>query len=382
MTSLKHHWPLVALALTLVLVVLLNIRPYGSNVTSIFHIDKVLHDQNPMPKGFVILGVPSYDGAQYYQIARNMPKILSPSRWHELRNISPGSYAYQRFLLPLTAFVLSLGQEAALPYAFLFINIFALLLTAAAILRKDKHPIYALALCLSPAAIVAMHFTLAEPLTILLITIVLLRYSEKKNIAVLDIALLSLLVLAREVNILFIAYLLGFSILTRNWRDALKLLIPATVFVAWHAVIFGIFDNIPFLISAEAKVFPFSEPIKNMLGVYGYDQFSLSAIALFLGFVLPGLIWICRDILTTKKLEALSLGALAFFGVMLLMPHYIWGSITSIGRVITPVYPLYILALANRDTRLTRVLALLILLIGLGAAAGLARSVHPYSIAP
>lgn len=380
MTTLKQRWPILVLALALALVVLLNIRPYGFNLTSIFHMDEVLHGQTPMPRGFIVLKVPSYDGAQYYQVARNMPKIMNPAKWHELRDISPGSYAYQRFLLPLSAYILSLGQEAALPYVFLFINILALLLTAGEMLHRKKHPLYVFALCLSPAAMVAMHFTLAEPLTILLITTFLLRYADKKKIEWLDILLLSLVVLAREVNILFIAYLIGFSLLTKNWRNAPKLLIPAAVFVGWHSVIYGIFGNIPFLISAEAKVLPFSEPLKNLLGVYGYDRMSLSSIALFFGFVLPGIIWVCVDMWKTRKLEVLTLGALAFFGVMTLMPHYIWGSITSIGRVITPVYPLYILAIASRDTKLTRVLAALVLIIGLGAAVGLAFSGHPYLI--
>jgi len=379
-TTHKQRWPILILALTLALIVLLNIRSYGFSITSIFHVDEVLSTQNPMPRGFVVLKVPSYDGAQYYQVARNMPKIMNPSRWSELRNISPGSYAYQRFLLPLSAYILSLGQEAALPYVFLLINILALLVTAAEMLRRKKHPLYALALCLSPAAMVAVHFMLAEPLTILLITTFLLRYAEKKHMTWFDVLLLSLLVLAREVNILFIAYLIGFSLLKQNWRDVLKLLIPAAVFVSWHAIILGIFGNIPFLISAEAKVLPFSEPLKNLLGVYGYDRMSLSSIALFFGFVLPGIAWVCTDMWKTRKLEILSLGALAFFGIMTLMPHYIWGSITSIGRVITPVYPLYILAIASRDTNVTRVLASLILLIGLGAAIGLAFSSHPYLI--
>lgn len=359
-------------------VVVLNIRPYQYNLTSIFHSDEVVTGQNlPMPSGFVILKVPSYDGAQYYQIARNIPKIFSPSRWDELQEKPPGSYAYQRFLLPLTAYVLSLGHEAALPYAFLLINVLALLAAAGVMLHRQK-TIYAFALCLSPAAIIAMHFTLAEPLTILLITLVLLRYTDKKKIEWFDVLLLSLLVLAREVNILFIAYLIGFSVLKKNWRDCLRLLIPAAVFLCFHTIIFGIFGNIPFLISAEAKVFPFSEPVKNLLGVYGYDRMSLSAIALFLGFVLPGLFWTVREILTTKKLEILPLGALFFFGIMLVMPHYIWGSITSIGRVITPVYPLYILAIAKRDTHVTRTLAFVIILIGLATVAGLALSIHPY----
>ncbi len=368
------------LALTLALAILLNIRPYDFNLTSILHVDEVLRSQNPIPRGFVVLEVPSYDGAQYYQIARNIPKIFTLSRWDELREKSPGSYAYQRFLLPFSAFILALGRESMLPYAFLFINVLALLLTAGELLYRRKHPIYVLALCLSPAAMIAMHFTLAEPITILLITTFLLRYTENKKIGWFDILLLSFLILAREVNILFIAYLIGFSLLKKNWRDALSLLIPAAVFISWHTVIYQIFGDIPFLISAAAKVFPASEPAKLLLGVYGFDRFTLSAIALFLGFVLPGIVWTSREIITTKKLDILSLGALTFFGVMLLMPHYIWGSITSIGRVITPVYPLYVLAIANSDTRLTRGLAALIILIGLGAAVGLALSVHPYSV--
>lgn len=380
MKTLQQYWPIPVLALALFLVIFFNIRPYEYNVTSVLHVDEIISAQNPMPRGFVILQVPSYDGAQYYQVARNMPKIMNPTRWHELRNISPGSYAYQRFLLPLSAYVFSLGQESALPYALLGINVLALLLTAGHMLHRKKRPLYALALCLSPAAMVAMHFTLAEPLTILLITTFLLRYTDQKKIGWVDILLLSFVVLAREVNILFVAYLIGFSLLRKNWRDALKLLIPAVVFVGWHSVIYGIFGNIPFLISAGAKQFPFTEAVKNLIGVYGYNKLSLSSVALFLGFVVPGILWTCRDILQTKKIEILSLGSLAFFGVMSVMPDYIWGSITSIGRVITPIYPLYILAIAERDTPLTRILATVILLVGLGAAIGLAMSLHPYII--
>jgi RsiW-degrading membrane proteinase PrsW (M82 family) len=65
---------------------------------------------------------------------------------------------------------------------------------------------------------------------------------------------------------------------------------------------------------------------------------------------------------------------------MLVMPDYIWGSITSIGRVITPIYPLFIFLLMERDTKWSRTLAVIILLIGIGAAIGLATSIHPYHL--
>ncbi len=380
MKILKQYWPLLVLALTLIVLVVMNIRPYGYNLTSIFHIDDVLSSQHPMHQGTVILQVPSYDGAQYYQIARNIPKIITQSRWHELQRSSPGSYAYQRFLLPLLAFLLSLGSEPFLPYAFVLINLLALLLTAKALLQRSKNPLFAFALCLSPAAMVGLHFSLAEPLTILLIIIFLLRYTTIQKIEWRDVFLLSLLVLTREVNILFVAFLFGYSLLKKHWRDILPLLIPTLVFISWHAIILSIFGNIPFLISTDSSLFPLAEPLKLLIGVYGFHYRTLSSIALFLCFVLPGILWLIRDIMQTKRLEILPLGALAFFGIMSLMPHNIWGSITSIGRVITPVYPLYILALAQRDTPMTRTLAFFIMLIGLSAAVGLILSVHPYVV--
>jgi hypothetical protein len=66
---------------------------------------------------------------------------------------------------------------------------------------------------------------------------------------------------------------------------------------------------------------------------------------------------------------------------MLLMPKYIWGSITSIGRVITPVYPLTVLLLAHRDSPLTRMLAIGILVLGLVTGVGLALILHPFTLA-
>ncbi len=378
---IQRTWPICALMIALIVIVLWNISPYNFNATAIFHMDDITAAGNVMPQDFVILNVPSYDGAQYYQVARNIPKMFTPSKWHELRAVVPGSYAYQRFLLPLTSYIVSLGQTAALPWAFLFINIFALVYSLILILKRDKSKgIYGLALTLSPAAMVAMHFTLAEPLTILLLTFFLLRYIDRQKIGMPDVAALSLLVLAREVNILFIAFLIGFSVLKMRWRDVLWLLIPVASFLALHTLIYQIFGNVPFLISAGARQLPGSAAMKLVLGMRPYSMFTFSAIALFIGFVIPGIVFTLKDIWKRRQIEVLSLGSLAFFGVMLLMPDYIWGSITSIGRVITPIYPLFIFLLMERDTKWSRTLAVIILLIGIGAAIGLATSIHPYHL--
>ncbi len=379
---LKRFWPIALLALALTLSVAMNIRNYDWNLTSVFHMDDVLHQSQPMPKEFVILKVPSYDGAQYYQIARNMPVIFSPARWHELTEKNPGSYAYQRFLLAFAAYVLSFGNESALPFAFVLINIVSLLGAAFLMLRRNKnHALSALALGLCPAAMVAMHFTLAEPLTILLITATLLRIEKQKKIDWLTVLLLSLVVLAREVNILLIGFLIGYSLLKKKPIDAAKLLIPVLSFLALHSLIYIIFGNIPFLMSAAAHQFPGRAAFDVLIGNRGYNQYTLSSVALLLGFVIPCLLWTGRDIVKTRSLELFPCGAFCFLCLMLIMPDYIWGSITSIGRVITPVYPLTILALAKRDTVVSKLLTTSILLLGIGTSIGLALQVHPFGVA-
>lgn len=370
--------------LTIVLstILLITIKPYGWNLTAVFHMDHVIADARQIPKDFVILGVPSYDGAQYYQVARNIPAIFRPSRWDDdIRSLPPGSYAYQRILLPLTAHIMSLGQDAALPYAFLSINILSLLGTLILILRwKPSAHLYSLALTLSPTAAVAMHFTLAEPLTLFLITAVLIRYHKNETIRWPDLVLLSLAVLSREVIILLVLFFAGYAVLRKRWRDALLLLIPVLSFLSLHTLIWMIFDQVPFLISAGAKQFPGEAAMKLLLGQSGYDRDSLSAIALFLLLVLPATVWSVARLIRERSLAFLPLGALAFLSVMLLMPGYIWGSITSIGRVITPMYVFLMLACAQRDTLPAKLLAVATLLLGLTTSLGLALTLHPFTL--
>ncbi len=380
MRCLRRYWPVLAVFAVLTCVLALQLKHYRGNLTAVFHMDNRTATGNPMPQDFVILDIPSYDGAQYYQVARNMPRVLDQQRWGELLNRNPGSYAYQRFLLPLLAFLVSLGNVALLPYAFVGINMLALLLTALLLLKHGVKPLYAMALSLSPAAMLAMHFTLAEPLTILLISFTLLNYRKNDRLRGWEILALSLAVLAREVNILFVLYFIGWSVIRRKWDDVTRLLVPAMTFLTFHAILYGMFRNIPFFTSTGARQFPGSAAFDLVIGKSGYDPMSISSLALIFGFVVPGLLFTLNDIRMQKKADVLSLGALAFFGVMLIMPKYIWGSITSIGRVITPVYPLTVLLYATRDSRVTRTLATGILLLGLAVGIALALILHPYTL--
>lgn len=383
MRFLRPYWPVLLTCCLLAVLIILVTAPYRGNVTAFFHMDGEIPKHYDMPKNFVILQMPGYDGMEYYQIARNIPILFIPSRWHEIAPIPPGPYAYQRIALPVFAFVLALGQTALLPYTFLLIELLSIVISCILILRwKSNAKLYALALAFCPATMVGLHFSLAEPLTIALITTFLVREDRKQRIDVWNLLLLCLIVLCREVNILFVLTLIVFFGYKRRWRDSALLLIPLCVFIAWHSIIYAIFGQIPFLWSTDKKAFPFTAIIDLLLGRKGYNSLTLSSIALFLLFVLPVIIFTVKDLIKDigqrKSLELLPTLLLVFLCVMLAMPDHIWGSITSIGRVITPVYPLFILYAAKTDTTVSRILAVLLLFLGLAAGFGLALIHHPY----
>ncbi len=377
--SFRSHWPVMLAALAVLSVVGLTLRPYGGNPSAFFHLDQPVYDEHPTPAGFVVLGVPAYDGAHYYQVARNIPALFDVSQWDWLKSLVTDSYSYQRFTLPLLAFVVSFGQDAALPWAFLLINILSLIGASYLIFRHTRQPLYAVAIALSPAAMVGLHFSLAEPLTLFLLTAFLVRYTTRGRIDWLSVVLLCLAAWAREVNLLFLALLFVYSLGRRRWQDSAFVLIPLTAFLVLQGWIYAIFGNYPFLMSADKRTFPFEAMIQLVTGGYGYNQFTATSIPLALLFVLPALAWTVLKIVKGNW-SFLAIGTLAFLGLMTTMPQYIWGSITSIGRVITPVYPLAILLAANHETLFSKYLGYVILVIGIGAGLTLALITHPFTL--
>lgn len=381
---LTRYWPPLVVGIVVLATTLIALHPYGFNPTSAFHMDATLAGRHPMPENFVVLRVPAYDGAGYYQIARSIPQVFTPSAWPELASQPPSSYAYQRFLLPLTAWIMSLGQEAALPWAFLLINIASLIGASWIMLRATRRPLYALAIGLCPAAMVGIHFSLAEPLNLLLLTAFFARYLREEKLDTVSILLLCVLTLSREVNILFAGLLGVYTLFRCRWKDCFKLLLPLASFVALHGLIYAIFSEFPFLESADKRDFPGYAIMELVLGWVGYDMYTLSSIALFLGFVLPGTIWALRQNIIMVRMRTwafLPIGTLAFFLLMFNMPDHIWSSITSIGRVITPIYPLALFLAASQDTKPARLLAVAIIALGLGAGLGLAVIPHPFELA-
>lgn len=373
--------PLAVAAVGLGCVLAATLAPYGFRPSALFHMDTDRSALYSVTPGFVVLDVPGYDGMQYYHMARSFPHIFTRSGREALVDAPNLAYSMQRMLLPALAAALSLGMPALLPLAFLLLNIAALLGACAFVLRDRPNAwLAALAIAFCPAAMVGLHFSLAEPLTLVLLTACLTRVLRQGCYEAFDIVLLSLLVLSREINVLLPLLAIGERMLRRSWKQAMLLLVPLAVFALWHGFIYHVFGTMPFFMSAEKRTLPFAAIAELLTGKYGWNPLTLSSSALFVGFWLPS----CALALVTLRRDprsVLAWGTLAFLGVMSMMPDHIWGSITSIGRVITPVYPFALLLAARDGTALGRGVAIATLLLGLAASIGLAMSVHPWHLA-
>lgn len=379
--SVARDWPVWTATLAIGIVVILTLAPYGMRPSALFHLGTGMERSHPLPDHFVVLDVPSYDGAQYYGIARNMPVMAHPSRRDQLPHLMPVSYAYQRILLPIAAWTLALGHTAALPFTFIFINITSLIAAAFLFRRSTKSSLGTFALILSPAAMVGLHFTLAEPLTILLLTLFLTRFiKNNERLEQLDVVLLALLPLSREVNILFCGLLWLYLLCRRRWKDAGLVMVSFATFALLHTWIFTVFGEMPFLMSADKRTLPFEAMLTLIFGGYGINRLTLTSIPLALFVVLPGLIWTGYLILKNRDRSFIAIGSFVFLLLMTTMPDHIWGSITSIGRVITPVYPLLILTAIRHKGRMAVWLPAMILVIGIGAALSLASVIHPFHL--
>jgi hypothetical protein len=376
---MRHLWPEALLAVLLGSLVALTLHPYAGNPSALFHMDRPMVSSLGVPSNFVVLTVPGYDGMQYFEIARRLPLLFSKNGWLEVATTPTIAYSYQRLLLPTLAFALAAGRDAWLPWSFLAINLGSLLLAGWWMLRSAIKPLYVFALALCPAATIGLHFSLAEPLTLGLLTAFLLRFERRHRMYTIDTVLLALLVLTREVNILFIGVLLLFFLAKKRWSEAMLMSIPIAAFLALHSLIYAIFHEIPFLWSTGKHALPFSAVATLLTGGYGFNRLTLTSIALVLVFILPTLVWLLLDLWKRRSVEFLPVASLAFIGVMMLLPDHIWGSITSIGRVITPIYPLVLLYAAKRDTLLPRLIATALLLLGLGIGVALAVITHPHT---
>ena len=372
---------LAAAAIFLAALVAFGVRQYGGNVSALLHVDAAYGTAHSVPPGVVLYQDGGYDGMSYYQVARDLASL---SRGEAVPFETP--YRFQRILLPLCAFVLALGREEWFPAAMLAINAVSILGTFAVLMVAMKKPsVHAVAGFLNPAALVGLLYMLTEPLSMFFATAFLARWLARgKRVDAAAVALLALSLFARETTV----FLIGLLFLWHAWRRDAKgcaaLLVPVALFAAWQGILSWLAGSYPSAVGGNMVGIPFAGPAMAVawaLGASGPElAYRLSSLALlaFVACVAGALASDAKKSLRDREPLWFLLAGLT--AVMFLMHPHIWGAITSIGRVVTPLYPAYALYAASRDTKFLRLLSLFLAILSLVAAVGIAAARHPFIV--
>ena len=381
---------LLGIGLVLVALVLLAISRYDWNMSALLHMSRDFGQTYDAPKGTVLYEDGGYDGMLYYQIARDIPEILFGNTQTSQRDVSTAPlygnvYRAQRILLPLFAFTLSFGKDVLLPYALLLINIASVIgALALAFAYQRKVSIGALAIALNPAALVGILFSLTEPLSLFFITLFLFLWKRAgERITFWSAVTLALAMLARETTVFLILPLAVFSLLKKEWKNTFFCLLSLIPFALWTLFLVDRFGALPLETSAGMLNIPFSGPLDLLQrslaeNITAYRLSSLSFLVLF--FLPLALIEVYR---WWKGREGGMLGSLLLVLIvaMLCLDAHIWGVITSIGRAVTPLYPVFAFKAMEEGGRMERTLSGSLILVSIVAAVGIALVTHPFTLA-
>jgi hypothetical protein len=195
---------LAVVAPTLVVLVVLGfligggLRLYQGNPTgfTVFG-SRFLQDTHP-PVGALHNSPNGYDG-QFYWIEARDPLLLLRSTFADMKGPGAG-YHFQRPAYPALAYLLAGGQESALPWTMLLVNVMAILGVTATMSvycrRRGWSPLWALAIGLMPGLLMAALRDLTDPLATVAAVGGLIAWSSSRRWW--SALLLSVAVLSRE----------------------------------------------------------------------------------------------------------------------------------------------------------------------------------------
>jgi hypothetical protein len=186
----------VVVAIVFALFVGVRLADYGGNPTGFieFGHDFVAHTQPP--RGALVDSPAGYDGQFFWTQARD-PLLLHRSTLTQLRS---EAFRTQRMAYPALAYVLAAGQEAAIPWTMLVINLLVVLAITVAFATYARQQgwsgWWALAVGVSPGFVLATMRDLSDPLAAASMLGGLLAWRRERRW--LATALMTVAVLARE----------------------------------------------------------------------------------------------------------------------------------------------------------------------------------------
>ena len=380
MKRLPPSAAIVVAAIALAALALFGTRQYGYNVSALLHMDVVFGTDHAVAPGVVLYEDGGYDGMLYYEVARDLPALFTGGA---VSLDSP--YRFQRVVLPLLVYGFSFGDPARFPLVTLLVNLAAILGTFAVILRVTKKAdVHAFAVVFNPAMLVGLLYALTEPLSMFFMALFFARW-EKKGRMVDWAGALALLVslLARETTVFLIGLLVLWLLYRRQWKQLLPLVAAGALFVAWQWFLYARLGSLPFRTGGGILTYPFHGPAMTlwwaatqggMKQLYRLSSLALLAFVALLAASL-GLDWKKR---TGAQPMLFLLSGLTL--VMFSMDPHMWGALTSIGRVVTPFYPAYVLYASSRDTPRYRALSWFLVAFSVVAAVGIAYVSHPFTL--
>lgn len=377
----KHGLPVIAgAAVALILFVFLAVRSYDGNVSALLHMDVNFAERMHAPSGIVLYEDGGYDGMAYYQVARDIPLLLSGGT-----STFDSPYRFQRITLPLLVYAITLGNETAFPFAFLLINIAAAITSLILVLLLTRSVnIHAVTIVFNPAILVGILFSLTEPVSIAFILFFFWLWKRRGRLDAWPIAALTLSLFARETTIFIIALLLLWFLWRRERRNAALMLIPISLLFLWQYFLLLRFGSVGFQANTNIVDPPFLGIVTVIRWAFEHEgiaqMYRLSSIALLVFFlplcVVFGKEWMRR----TRSIDRSTFLLSGLVITMLSMDAHMWGVITSIGRVVAPIYPVYALYAAEHDSRFLRLLSMSLIAISIIAAVGIALQTHPFRI--
>ena len=174
-----------------------------------------------------------YDGQFTYYLARDF-ETAPPC-------LDVPAYRAQRILLPLLGFVLSVGQDALIPWVLVAVNLAALVIATALLeslfIAENASRWYVLTYGLFAGVVMAVRLSTNEPLAYgLVIAGIWLAQRERHRDAVL---LFALAALAKETTGVFVAGYVLYLALHQRWSAAIRLALSVgLLFGAWQLYLY------------------------------------------------------------------------------------------------------------------------------------------------
>ena len=241
---LAAAWPpLLVVLLGYIVVCVVMLRTFDYNPTGPIRIGTMLPADRFWSESTKVTEGVGYDGQWFFYLAHDpLLRAPNPETYLDLP-----AYRYARILYPTLAWMLALGQPAAVPWTLLIVNLLAGLLgTAAALdlLRQLKANRWlAVGYAFSPPVLIGLTAALAEPTALALVTAGVALAVRGKHWAA-GLALM-LAVLAREPSILVPVGFGLYALARLDWRRGIAYLLPLGVPVLWHLSILARLGALP-----------------------------------------------------------------------------------------------------------------------------------------